>query len=488
MKIMIQNFVFFLPILIMGLSIICNILFIIWKRNHLIHFVLTCTSLIFVLCSFLFNFIFYLNSVTTSMLCFDNFSIFYSILVVICSIISCLYSYDWLIKYSGNKEEFYLLILIATLGGIILPSANHMASFFIGIELISLPLFGLIGYALHYKYALESTIKYSILSCTSSAFTLLGIAFLYISCGSLQFKELHFYINHHNGYDVFLLCGIGLIFVGIGFKLSLAPFHFWTPDIYQGSPLSVVYFLSTVSKISIFSSIIRFFVFIPENKYHIMYNLFSFFSFGSILIGNVMALKQKKLKRLIGYSSIAHFGYLVITLITKKINQTLFLETTFIYLIGYILSNIGIFGIIHIISNSYQEINKDDISSYRGLFWKYPLLSLIFTVMFLSLAGLPLTLGFISKFYLIQISLYSNLWWIITILILGSTIGLYYYLKIIILLYLSPPKKLLKQCVFFNNFCIVNQTIVICSCILILLFGIYPQTLINFIQLIEIKI
>jgi NADH-quinone oxidoreductase subunit N len=177
----------------------------------------------------------------------DGYAMLYTGLVLLASLATCTFAYPWLEGYNDNKEEFYLLVLIAALGGILLANANHLAALFLGIELISLPLFGLIGYAFRQKRSLEAAIKYTILSAAASSFLLFGIALLYAQSGNLSFEALGKSLGDGMLHEPLLLAGLGMMIVGLGFKLSLVPFHLWTPDVYQGAPAPVSTFLATTS-------------------------------------------------------------------------------------------------------------------------------------------------------------------------------------------------------------------------------------------------
>ena len=485
-----QYFIALLPLFIIILTTIIVMLSIAWKRNHFVNTIITVIGINIALLSLYF--VYQLDQTNiTSLLIIDHYSIFYSILIMLAGLATCIFSYPWLKDFSDNKDEFYILLLIAILGGLVLTSANHFAAFFIGIELLSIPLFGLIGYDFHNKYALEATLKYAIISAVSSAFLLFGIALMYADIGSLQFIDLKLTLIHNNFHaDHLLIFSIGMIIIGLGFKLSLVPFHFWTPDVYQGSSIPVITFLATVSKIAIFCVSVRLFLNYSVIKLDAIYKALSIIAFISILFGNLMAMLQNNIKRLLGYSSIAHSGYLLTTLLAIKFHRFSF-ETSEIYLVGYLLTNFGIFGAINLLSGSYKNSNNsiELFDSMRGLFWRKPILSVIITIMMLSLAGIPITLGFIGKFYVLLFCINMHLWWLIGIIILSGTIGVYYYLRVIARLYIVEKTsfsyiKLNNNKFNENNWIFTPCGIVISiSTILVLLLGIYPKPLINIIQI-----
>ena len=248
----------------------------------------------------------------------DGYAMLYTGLVLLASLATCTFAYPWLEGYNDNKEEFYLLVLIAALGGILLANANHLAALFLGIELISLPLFGLIGYAFRQKRSLEASIKYTILSAAASSFLLFGIALLYAQSGNLSFMALGKSLGDGMLHEPLLLAGLGMMIVGLGFKLSLVPFHLWTPDVYQGAPAPVSTFLATASKIAIFGVFMRLFLYAPVGDSEAVRVVLGIIAFVSIIFGNLMALSQTNIKRLLGYSSISHLGYLMVALIALQ--------------------------------------------------------------------------------------------------------------------------------------------------------------------------
>lgn len=227
-----QNLIALLPLLIVGLTVVVVMLSIAWRRNHFLNATLSVIGLNAALVSLWFVGQAGAMDVTPLMRV-DGFAMLYTGLVLLASLATCTFAYPWLEDYNDNKDEFYLLVLIAALGGILLANANHLASLFLGIELISLPLFGLVGYAFRQKRSLEASIKYTILSAAASSFLLFGMALVYAQSGDLSFVALGKNLGDGMLNEPLLLAGFGLMIVGLGFKLSLVPFHLWTPDVYQ---------------------------------------------------------------------------------------------------------------------------------------------------------------------------------------------------------------------------------------------------------------
>ncbi|ABF14324.1 NADH-quinone oxidoreductase subunit NuoN [Candidatus Palibaumannia cicadellinicola] len=469
-----------LPLLIIGFTIILILLSIAWQRNHFMHASLTVVGLLLAIFSLFFVVHGSIANFTT-LIHVDSFSIFYTGLVLIASLATSTLSYTWL---SNNKDykpdEFYILLLISTMGGILLTCAHHLTALFLGIELMSLPLLGMVGYTYRKKKVLEACIKYTIISSVASSFLLFGIALVYAVTGQLSFIGISNYALNEINYPLMLLAGLGMMIVGISFKLSLVPFHLWTPDIYQGAPTPVSTYLATVSKIAIFASLMRLFFYAPFNTHYEVKLLLCIIAICSMFIGNLMALSQNNLFRILGYSSTAHFGYLLVSWLV--IQNVLVLETVGLYLFGYLLANLGVFGVISIMSNVSKK-DTDLIGYYRGLFWYQPMLSVVMTVMMLSLAGIPMTLGFIGKFYIITLGINNNLKLLTILLLISTMISMLYYLRIVVSLYLYPAEKLHTNTYIQYNWALTSRGImVLISSLLVLLLGLYPQPLINIVQ------
>ncbi|MDC9621879.1 NADH-quinone oxidoreductase subunit NuoN [Xenorhabdus sp. XENO-7] len=474
-----EQLIALLPLLIVGLTVVVVMLSIAWRRDHLINFTLTVIGLNLALLS-----LYFVGQQepmdVTPLIHVDRFAMFYTGLVLIASLATTTFAYSWLENYPDNKEEFYLLVLIAAAGGILLSSANHMASLFIGIELITLPLFGLIGYAYRQKRSLEASIKYMLLSAAASSFLLFGIALLYAESGDLSFASLGRSLSDSQLHEPLILAGLGMMLVGLGFKLSLVPFQLWTPDVYQGAPAPVSTFLATASKVAIFAVIMRLFLEAPVAESETLRIVLTVMAIASILFGNLLALTQSNIKRLLGYSSIAHLGYLLVVLVAIR-SHTLAEETAGIYLAGYLFASIGAFGVVSLMSSPYRGPDADSLYSYRGLFWHKPILSAVMTTMMLSLAGIPLTFGFIGKFYVIATAVEAELWWLTGAVVLGSAIGLYYYLRVMVSLYLPAPKTLNRDTP--SNWALTSGGIVVLiSGLLVLILGIWPQPVIDIVQ------
>jgi len=406
----------------------------------------------------------------------DVYALFYMALLLSAGLAVLGFCYDYFKEREGENEELLLLLLTALLGGSVLVGSSHFASFFIGLETLSISLFVLVGYPLNQARPLEAAIKYLVLSGVSSAFLLMGMALIYAQCGELYFSGIGRYIASRQDMNVMVLSGIILIVAGLGFKLSLIPFHLWTPDVYEGAPAPITAFIATVSKGAVFALLLRYFVSTDSYAYTPLLNVFSVIAGLSILGGNLLALLQNNVKRLLAYSSIAHMGYLLVAFIAGgSISSVLVVESVTFYLLAYFITTIGAFGVVSVLSTPQTE--ADDMSFYRGLFWRRPWLAATFTLMLLSLAGIPLTAGFIGKFYIFTSAADGRLWGLLLAIIVGSGLGLYYYLRIIVVMSMNVEATAIKPAQDW----ISAATLAVLT-ILLVGFGIYPSLLINIIQ------
>jgi len=409
----------------------------------------------------------------------DAYALFFIFLVLLAGLAVLGFSYDYFKDREGENEELLLLLLTALLGASVLVASSHFASFFLGLETLSISLFVLVGYPLNQTRPLEAAIKYLILSGLSSAFLLMGMALIYAQSGELTFSGIGHFIASQPAMNAMILSSIMLIVAGLGFKLSLAPFHLWTPDVYQGAPAPVTAFIATVSKGAVFILLLRFFVSTGSYTYTPLLTVFSVIAVLSILGGNLLALLQDNVKRLLAYSSIAHMGYLLVAFIAGgSIARLLATESVTFYLVAYFITTIGAFGVVSVLSTPQTEAG--DIAVYRGLFWRRPWLAGTFTLMLLSLAGIPLTAGFIGKFYIFTSGADARLWGLLLAIIAGSGLGLYYYLRIIVVMSMNIEATANEPEVSSNAW--ISIAILSALSLLLVWFGIYPDHLVTIIQ------
>jgi NADH-quinone oxidoreductase subunit N len=391
-------------------------------------------------------------------------------IIIISALLVTFLSYDYIKRLEGVREEYYIIIFTSTLGAALLTVANHFVLFFLGIETLSVSLYILIAFQRSKTNSIEAGIKYLILASVSSAFLLFGMALIYTAFGTMHFGEIVAALVKHEPLSPLVLSGFGMMMVGIGFKLALVPFHMWTPDVYQGAPAPVSAYIATVSKGAVMAILIRFFFILKGFSNQYLFMAISGIAILSMFVGNILAIRQKNIKRLLGYSSIANMGYLIIILLTGSAKG---IQASIFYMISYFITTIGAFSVITLLSSSEYEAEK--IEDFKGLFWKRPGIAIVFTLSLLSLAGIPLTAGFIAKFYVILEGMKAGLMVLIISMIINSIIGLYYYLRIITTLFSTASETKLPELSFFGN---ITLAIIAVS---ILLLGIYPGWLIDII-------
>ncbi|WP_150911177.1 NADH-quinone oxidoreductase subunit NuoN [Marinobacter halotolerans] len=462
-----------LPLIIVGSTAVVVMLGIAWQRNHGLAALLSAAGLLLALL---------LVPVASGapssppLMVMDGLAIMGSVLVLLCALVTVALSHHYLTGYIGPREEFYLLLLCAVTGALGLVASDHLAMLFISLELLSMPLYGMLAYSFRAERSLEAGIKYLILSAAATAFLLFGMALIYARTGRMDLAGLTTAIAA--GEDLWTLAGAALMLVGLGFKLSIVPFHLWTPDVYQGGPAPATLFLATVSKLAVFVLLLRLVLVAPVFSSDWLGALVTVLAVLTMLGGNLLALFQQNIKRLLGYSSIAHFGYLLVAIV---VGGPLATETVGVYLITYLVTTLAAFGVVARLSSPFEGEDAAGLHHYRGLFWRRPWLAVVMTVSFLSLAGIPLTAGFIGKFYVLALGVADARWWLVGGIVAGSAVGLYYYLRVMVTLYLPEPGKQRREIATDWGSRIGGLTLLVVA-LLILVLGIYPSPMIQWVN------
>lgn len=423
-----------LPLIAVTTAAIVVMLQIAWRRRHGVAAALTAAGLAVSLAS-LGPAAAVAPRSATPLISIDGYALFYMGLFFAAALAVAGLAHGYFGRRHDRAEEFYLLILIATLGASVLAGASHFASLVLGFEILSVALFALVAYPLAHERPLEAAVKYLVLAGVSSAFLFFGLALVYAASGTLAFAALGQMGIAADGSakGAYVLVGFALAFVGIGFKLSLVPFHMWAPDVYEGAPAPATAYLATVSKGAVFVLLLRFFAEAGGYMAWSITLVVGLVAAASMLAGNLLALLQRNVKRILAYSSIAHFGYLLVSFLAAG---PMAAEAVGYYIAAYFVTTLGAFGVVSVASERHDAGSEmETLEDYRGLFRRYPWLAGAFTAMLLSLAGIPLTMGFIAKFYVIAAGAGASLWLLVIILIVGSAIGLFYYLRIIFLLF-----------------------------------------------------
>jgi NADH-quinone oxidoreductase subunit N len=493
MTITLDNLQALLPLLITAATTVFVMLAIAIRRNHWWNATVTVVGLNIALISavyVLFAGHLFPDTITKSLLLqtvtplfvVDGFSLFFTALILISALGTTTLTNAYIESFKRNREEIYLLITIATAGGIVLTMAHHMASLFIGLEMMSVALYGMVAYTYDRARSLEATIKYMVLSATASAVMLFGMALIYAQFGTMAFSE----IGQKMGTEPSLLVIVGgmMLIIGLFFKLSIAPFHLWTPDVYEGASAPVGAFLATAAKVSVFAVLVRFIVVeangvLISEPFRLSLIVLACLS---MLVGNILALLQDNIKRMLGYSSIAHFGYLLALVLLG--GKEFGLEGFAAYLAIYVVTAITAFGVVTLMSTAGADRDADRLQDFHGLFWHRPILASIFTLALFSLAGIPLTAGFIAKIYVVMAGISAGIvgWVALIFVVLGSSISIYFYLRTIISMF-RTNENLVPFDAKMDWGQRTGGIVVSITAILILVIGIVPNPLMYIAQL-----
>ncbi|NRA60437.1 MAG: NADH-quinone oxidoreductase subunit N [Psychrobium sp.] len=476
-----------LPLIIIIFGSLTMVLIIAYKRSLAVCHWLTGIILVSALAAqcILFN----PESVSADLLLFSPLNQFLCQLTLLIVLIVYWPLKQWLSQHSSSPTPFYLLLLWTTIGALVMILANHFALLFMGLELLSLSLIGLIAYQCPQfrnqpadngseisseAIGIEAAVKYLILSAIASAVILLGFALIYIDIGSLSLTDLH-QVAQGKLLPPWLIYGaIFFILGGLFFKLSIAPCHLWFADLLQGAPTPVAALLSTISKLAVFSLLFKLLLSSQWIQITIVAQVIGAVAIISMLLGNLLALRQQNIYRLLAYSSIAHFGYLLIIMLLGNNSHIASEEILLIYMVAYLLSLSGLFALLSLMPD------QDTLEKLQGLLWRQPLLGICFMLLILSLAGIPLTIGFVAKFYLLLATVEQQLWLLIGALVLGSIIGLFYYFNLLLTI---AKKTASKNTTAIKRIPIVGSVVIT---LFIVLLGLYPQPLAQFIsQLVE---
>jgi NADH-quinone oxidoreductase subunit N len=417
------------PILMLSLTAVVLMIQASIKRDQSVAWVITAVGFLLTLwsASYARDFI----QPVTILLEVDHWSLFFTSLILMASLVTLVLSKETFSSEGERKEEYYLLLVLSVLGAVVLIQSSHMVSLLLGMELMGVALYAMIAFPERGQLPLEGAVKYLVLSACASAMLLYGFALIYAATGELSYAGIGAraalaYAEN----PMLMMAGSAMVLAGIGFKLSVAPFHMWTPDVYEGAPTPVTGFLATVSKSAVFVALSRFYIDGALYQFSGLNTALVVLAIASMLVGNWLALRQENIKRLLAYSSIAHFGYLLVVLIALTyLEADLVSQSITFYLTAYIVTTLAAFTIVSMVAG--EDTAKQNISAFAGLFWSRPLEASALTVAMLSLAGIPLTAGFMAKFFVITVGIQSGLWGLLAVLVIASAIAIFYYLRII---------------------------------------------------------
>ena len=346
------------------------------------------------------------------------------------------YSRDYISMRGMFRGEFFALVLFATLGMMVMISANHLLTLYLGLELLSLSLYAMVALQRDSGTATEAAMKYFVLGALASGMLLYGMSMIYGATGSLEITRIASMIADDGAKNLVLVFGLVFLVAGIGFKLGAVPFHMWLPDVYHGAPTAVTLFIGSVPKLAAFAFVIRLLVQglgAEEIQSH-WQQMLAVMAVLSLIVGNITAIAQTNIKRMLAYSTISHMGFLLIGILAGGLNGY---ASSMFYVVVYVLMNLGTFGMIMLLSRNGFE--ADNIDDFKGLNQRSPWHAFLMLLLMFSMAGVPPTVGFYAKFAILQAIVEAGHLWLAVIAVVLSLIGAFYYLRIIKLMYFDAP-------------------------------------------------
>ncbi len=370
----------------------------------------------------------------------DKLSIFFTMIFCLSSALAVLLAVEYNKREGIKVGEYYSLILFCTVGMVVLASSTDLIMIFLGIEIVSICLYVLAGIRRTDPRSNEAALKYFLLGAFATGFLLYGMTLLYGTTGTVKLAEIARLLNSGEVFaQPLMMLGVVLLIIGFGFKVAAVPFHMWAPDVYQGAPTPVTAFMAVGPKAAALAAFYRVFAEgIPELAPTWQMTL-SIVAVVTMFVGNLGAIMQTNIKRLLAFSSVSHVGYILIAIIAK---DTLGSASLLFYMLSYAFMTFGIFGIIIMLGRKGHE--NLELENYSGLGFKHPVLALCMTMFMLSLGGLPPLAGFVAKFYIFQAALSEGFLWLVIIAVLNSAISFYYYLKVIVFMYMKDPVEEFK--------------------------------------------
>ncbi|NIO03053.1 MAG: NADH-quinone oxidoreductase subunit NuoN [Proteobacteria bacterium] len=368
----------------------------------------------------------------SGMVAADQFAVFFKIVFGLICLLTILISIGYTRQEGISFGEYYVLVLFSTVGMMLMAAGTNLIIIFLGLETMSISVYVLAGIMRNNPRSVESAMKYFILGAFATGFFLYGVALIYGSTGSFNLKEIASYLatSGEGGRSALLIIGIALLTIGFGFKISTVPFHMWTPDVYEGAPTSITAFMATGVKAAAFAGLVRVFYSalgaFQSDWTAIMWLL----SVATMTVGNIVAISQSNIKRMLAYSSIAHAGYI---LVGFTAGNDLGTSSILFYLLAYTFMNIGAFTVVILLGRKGEE--NILITDYSGIGFKYPLLAASMTIFLLSLAGIPPLAGFMGKFYIFSAAVKAKFYWLAIIGVLNSALSVYYYLRVTVYMY-----------------------------------------------------
>lgn len=397
----------------------------------------------------------------------DPFGTFFKIVILVILALVTIISRPYMEREGQPAGEYYSLMALGALGMMCMVSSTHFITIFIGLEVMSLAIYVLCGLFREQVRSVEASLKYFLLGAFATAFLLYGMALTYGSTGLLDTTQLAAYVQGagFKATPMFLMA-MAFLIVGFGFKIASVPFHMWTPDVYEGAPTTITAFMATGVKVAAFAAFLRvfysaFYSFIPEWS-----AVLWFLAAVTMTVGNILALVQSNLKRLLAYSSIAHAGYILVAFVT---GDKLLSSSILFYLLAYAFMNIGAFTVIILLGRKGEQ--NEDIDSYAGLGARHPFIALCMSIFLLSLTGIPPLAGFMGKFYVFSAAVKNHFYWLAIIGVLNSAVAAFYYLRVLMYMYFRDPIKDIGRIEMAPAYI----TVILISVAALIYIGIFPR-------------
>lgn len=404
----------------------------------------------------------------SGMMLFDNFAVAFTSICIFSTMLILLISKDYFEHISEHVAEYYTIILFALVGILVMVSFHNLSMLFIGIEIMSVSLYILAGIRKNDFKSNEAALKYFLMGAFSTGFLLFGIALLYGATGSFDLAEIKNYvIINPTEISPLFYSGVMLLIIGLCFKVGAAPFHFWTPDVYEGSPTLITAFMSTVVKTAGFAAFLRLFLMCFAPLHDFWMPVLLIISVVTLFIGNITALYQHSFKRMLAFSSISHVGYMLFAIVALGKDS---INSVFIYATAYSIASIIAFAVLILVK---RQTGSDNFDGFNGLAKKNPFIAVTLTVSMLSLAGIPLTAGFIGKFMMFSAALSEYHVWLVVLAVINAVIGIFYYFRVIVAMYFKNAERNAIPSSSYFNFVLGF------SAVLTVVVGIYPAFLSN---------
>ncbi len=373
---------------------------------------------------------------------FDLFGAFLKLLVNLAVAVVLVYGRGYMEQRAMDKGEYYLLVLFATLGMMVMISANHFLTIYLGLELLSLSLYALVAMQRENAVATEAAMKYFVLGALASGLLLYGMSMVYGATGTLELSAVAGAISGTPANKTVLVFGLVFLVAGISFKLGLVPFHMWIPDVYQGAPTAVTLFIGSAPKLAAFAMAIRLLVFGVFDLVEHWQGMLTLLAMASIALGNVAAIAQTNIKRMLAYSTISHMGFMLLGLLAGVVGGDRHYalnaySSAMFYVVAYVLMSLAAFGMVILLSRRGFEADKLD--DFKGLNQRSPWFAAMMLIVMFSMAGIPFFVGFFAKFSVFQAVVAADYIWLAVYAVFFSLIGAFYYLRVVKLMYFDAP-------------------------------------------------